>query len=319
MALRLGTRGSALAVAQSSAVARAIEALGEQVELVTIRTSGDEASAASRLPTVEDKSRFVKEIEQALLDGKIDLAVHSAKDVPSELPEGLEIAGVPERADPRDALCAVGTLARAASPDGPLELLPSGAVVGTASLRRRAQLLALRPDLDIRELRGNVDTRLRRLEQGELDAIVLARAGLVRLGRGNEGAPLSESALVPAPGQGCLALEARTDDLAAREIAERLTDPDALAALRAERALVTGIDATCHTPVGAHATRTSDGVHSGRLLRLSAFVGTPDGATWIRDEIEGDCDDPAAVGAEAATRLLASGARDILAAAEAQA
>jgi hydroxymethylbilane synthase len=289
------------------------------------------------VPVTEDKARFVKEIEQALLDGEIDLAVHSAKDVPGELPDGLTIVGVPERADPRDALCLPGGVSAAdalrvdgespaaaaatsASPAaGPLDALREGAVVGTASLRRRAQLLALRPDLDIRELRGNVDTRLRRLEQDSLDAIVLAAAGLLRLGRAEAGAPLPDDALVPAPGQGCLALEARIDDDAARDIASRLTDPDALAALTAERALVTGIDATCHTPVGAYATvesRPGDGVHSSGVLRLRAFVGTPDGATWIRDEIEGDRDDPAALGNEAATRLLTSGARAILAAAE---
>ena len=186
--VRLGTRGSALALAQAKAVAERLP----EVDLVPITTSGDRGSQA-------DKSRFVKEIEEALLAGDIDLAVHSAKDVPGELPAGLSIVGVPERADPLDALCGAASL----------DELPDGAAVGTASLRRRAQLLAARPDLDVRELRGNVDTRLRRLADGDFDAIVLARAGLERLGRADEGSPLAE--LVPAPGQGCLALEALGD------------------------------------------------------------------------------------------------------------
>jgi hydroxymethylbilane synthase len=294
LALRLGTRGSSLALAQSALVARSLETLGEQVELVEIVTSGDRARALG------DKGRFVKEIEQALLEGEIDLAVHSAKDVPGELPDGLAIVGVPERADPRDALCGAASL----------DALPPGAVVGTASLRRRAQLLALRPDLDVRELRGNVDTRLRKLTEGAYDAVVLAAAGLSRLGRGEAGMPLSTETLVPAPGQGCLALEARTGDARIRGLAERLTNPSAMAALMAERALVTAIDATCHTPVGALATITGDS------LRLCTFVGTPDGAAGIRGEVVGDVGEPAAVGAAAAQRLIAAGARDVLAAAE---
>lgn len=290
MALRLGTRGSALAVAQSSAVARAIEALGEPVELIEIITSGDRQRA------IGDKGRFVKEIEQALLDGEIDLAVHSAKDVPGQLPDGLEIAGVPVRADPRDALCGAATL----------DELPQGASVGTASLRRQAQLLALRPDLQIRELRGNVDTRLGKLVSDGLDAIVLAVAGLRRLDRAQAGIPLPEQALTPAAGQGCLALEARVGDDAVRQIASNLTDAGARAELTAERALVTGIDATCDTPVGARATLEGD------RLTLRTFVGAPDGSAWIRDEVAGPAGDPTAIGAEAATRLLAAGARELL-------
>ena len=221
--------------------------------------------------------------------------------MPGELPDGLEIAGVPERADPRDALC------------GPrsLDELGPGATVGTASLRRRAQLLALRPDLRVRDLRGNVDTRLRRLAEDGLDAIVLATAGLVRLDRAGEGSPLSEDALTPAPGQGCLALEARAGEGRMRELARELTDPTAFAELAAERSLVTGIGATCHTPVGAHASAEGD------RMRLRCFVGTPDGARWIRDEVEGAAGDPAGLGEIATGRLLGAGARDLLAAAEA--
>jgi hydroxymethylbilane synthase len=172
--LRLGTRGSALALAQARWVA---EHLVGDVELVPIRTGGDERRGPA--PESSDKTRFVKEIEEALLAGQIDLAVHSAKDVPGELPDGLGIVGVPTRADARDALCGAGSLAE----------LAEGAVVGTASVRRRSALLALRPDLRIQELRGNVDTRLRRLAEGSYDALVLACAGLQRLGRGEDGGP----------------------------------------------------------------------------------------------------------------------------------
>jgi hydroxymethylbilane synthase len=286
--IRLGTRGSALALAQARFVA---ERLRGEIELVTITTAGDRGART-------DKSRFVKEIEEALLAGEVDLAVHSAKDVPGELPEGLAIVGVPAREDPLDALCGAASV----------DALAQGAVVGTASVRRRAQLLALRPDLVVRELRGNVDTRLRRLAEGGFDAIVLARAGLVRLDRAGEGNALAE--LVPAPGQGCLVLEARANDAVTSEAAAKLTDDDALTALTAERAVVSALGATCHTPIGAHARR------GGGALRLSAFVGLPDGSHWIRDELDGDAADPAAHGREVARRLEAAGARELLAEAE---
>ena len=298
--IRLGTRGSALALAQARWVA---ERLQGEVELVPITTSGDEpqpSRGSDPLEGLTDKSRFVKEIEEALLAGVVDLAVHSAKDVPSELPEGLAIVGVPERADPRDALCGAGSL----------DELPEGAAVGTASLRRRAALLALRPDLEIRELRGNVDTRLTRLADGHFDAIVLACAGLVRLGRDDEGTPIDADLVVPAPGQGCLVLEARAADGDVAEAAAALTDPDALTCLTAERALVHALDASCHTPIGVHAV-TADGA-----LRLSAFVGLPDGSQWIRDELEGSTAEPAALGSAVGDRMLAAGAAELLAEAE---
>jgi hydroxymethylbilane synthase len=294
--LRLGTRGSALALAQARWVA---EHLVGDVELVPIRTGGDERRGPA--PESSDKTRFVKEIEEALLAGQIDLAVHSAKDVPGELPDGLGIVGVPTRADARDALCGAGSLAE----------LAEGAVVGTASVRRRSALLALRPDLRIQELRGNVDTRLRRLAEGSYDALVLACAGLQRLGRGEDGVPLDE--LVPAPGQGCLALEARADDEHVVAVAAALTDLDALTALTAERALVAELGASCHTPVGAYAEPLGD------ALRLTAFVGLPDGSHWIRDILEGPPGDPAALGAEVAERLASAGAGELLAAAELEA
>ena len=289
MTLRIGTRGSALALAQARLVAGM---LAGETELVTITTSGDRR-------TGDDKSRFVKEIEEALLAREVDLAVHSAKDVPSELPEGLSIVGVPERADPRDALCgAAGSLAE----------LAEGAIVGTSSLRRRAELLAARPDLDVRDLHGNVDTRLGRLAAGDYDALVLAAAGLERLGRASEGVPMPE--LVPAPGQGCLALEARTDDDRAVPAAAAITDRDSLRCLTAERALVGELDASCRTPIGVHARLEGD------ELALSAFVGMPDGSHWIRDDVTGDPERPADLGRLAAERLLAAGAADLLAAAE---
>jgi len=297
--IRLGTRGSALALAQARWVA---ERLPGEVELVPITTSGD-AHQPSRgsdpLEGLTDKSRFVKEIEEALIAGTVDLAVHSAKDVPSELPDGLAIVGVPERADARDALCGAASLVE----------LAEGAAVGTASLRRRAALLALRPDLDVRELRGNVDTRLRRLAEGDFDAIVLARAGLERLGRGDAGEPIDVEDVVPAPGQGCLALEARADDDVA-EAAGTLTDHDALICLTAERALVHALEASCHTPIGVHAVTTEG------ALRLCAFVGLPDGSQWIRDKLEGSATEPAALGAAVGERLLAAGAGELLAEAE---
>ncbi len=306
--IRLGTRGSALALAQARWVA---ERLPEEVELVPITTSGDQRPGGT--PELADKSRFVKEIEEALLAGEIDLAVHSAKDVPAELPDRRSIVGVPVRADARDALCGAGSL----------DDLAERAVVGTGSLRRRAALLAQRPDLDVRDLRGNVDTRLRRLADGDFDAIVLAKAGLDRLGRGDEGTPLDPGWVVPAPGQGCLVLEARAgsarrggdapaeapDDAIARAAAQ-LTDRDALATLTAERAVVRALDATCHTPIGAHC------VTAGAGLRLTVFVGLPDGSRWIRDELDGHAADPAALGDAVGERMRAAGATELLAEAE---
>jgi hydroxymethylbilane synthase len=224
--------------------------------------------------------------------------VHSAKDVPGVLPEGLAIVGVPERADARDALCGGASL----------DSLPEGAVVGTSALRRRSQLLAARPDLDVRELRGNVDTRLRKLADGDFDSIVLAAAGLARLGRTDEGVPVGVDVLTPAPGQGCLALEARTDDDRVRELAGAVTDQAALTAFTAERALVDALDATCDTPVGAFAE-----LIDGDGLRISAFAGMPDGSTWLRDAVECDAADPSALGREVASRMLAAGAAEVLA------
>ena len=293
--MRIGTRGSALALAQARLVAGALG----QAEIVEIVTSGDRAPAGG------DKPRWVKELEQALLAGEVDIAVHSAKDVPGELPAGLELVGVPPRADARDALCGAASL----------DALPAGARVGTSSVRRQAQLRAARADLDVVPLRGNVDTRLRKLADGDYDAIVLARAGLERLGRTSEaGAELDPRTFVPAPGQGALALEARADDQPAREAGARLTDEEALATLRAERALTAALGGSCHTPIGAHAERAAD----GRLV-LRAFVGLADGSAWLRDEFAGRPEEPDELGRSVGERLLAAGARELLERAEREA
>jgi hydroxymethylbilane synthase len=272
--VKLGTRGSALALVQAHAVA---DALGGEAEIVEITTSGDRGIAG-------DKARWIDTIEDALESGAIDLAVHSAKDVPaaSLLRPGMALAAVLPREDARDAL--VGAAA--------LEALPPGARVGTASLRRRAQLLAVRDDLEVVELRGNVDTRLRKLREGACDALILAAAGLRRLGRAGEiGALLDPSVFVPAPGQGALALEGRA-------IPAALVDTDADAQLRAERFVVEALEASCDTPVGVH--------HDGTALH--AFVGLPDGSAWLRDSVVAP--DPAPLLVE---RLESMGARELLA------
>jgi hydroxymethylbilane synthase len=283
--VRIATRGSALALAQARHVA---ELLGG-AELVEVVTSGD------RRRDVDDKREWVAEIEEALERGEADIAVHSAKDVPATLPDGFRLAGIPAREAPWDALCGADSLAA----------LPEGARVGTSSLRRAAELRARRADLEIVELRGNVDTRLRRLAAGDYDAIVLALAGLKRLGRADAvGCVLDE--LVPSPGQGALLLETHETNEAARRAAEGIVDPAALRCVSAERELVRALEADCHTPMGAHATQADGG------LRLRAFVGRVDGSAWLVDELEG-ADDPAALGQAMAQRLLAAGAQEILA------
>jgi hydroxymethylbilane synthase len=299
--MRIGTRGSALALAQAGWVA---ERLGAPVEIVTVLTSGDRADAAGRDPSPwTDKSRWVSELELALLAGEIDVAVHSAKDVPAELADGLELVAIPERADPRDAICGAASLAA----------LPNGARVGTSSLRRHAQLRSLRDDLEIVSVRGNVDTRLRKLETGELDALILALAGLQRLRRADEaGSALDE--LVPAAGQGALALEARAGDGGLAERLTALTDPEASTCVTAERELVHALGASCNTPVGAHASVDDQG-----RLSLEAWVGLPDGSAWLADRVLAERGQTDHVGAVVAERMLAAGAGDLLRAAEAAA
>jgi hydroxymethylbilane synthase len=276
--IRIGTRGSALALAQASWVA---DRIGDDTELVTITTAGDRGERLS------DKSRWVSALERALLEDRIDVAVHSAKDVPAELAEGLELVAIPERADPRDAICGAGSLAQ----------LEPGARVGTSSLRRAAQLRAAREDLDVVDVRGNVDTRLRKLADGEYDALVLAVAGLERLGREADGV-LDE--LVPAAGQGALALEARA---CWPEVYE-LVDLDSTKCVNSERELTAALGATCNTPVGAHARTSDDGT-----LELTAWVGRPDGSAWITDRLRGA---PDGLGRKLAERLQAVGAEELL-------
>jgi hydroxymethylbilane synthase len=287
--VRLGTRGSALARAQARAVA---DALPGEVEIVEVRTGGDAGAA------VGDKSRWVDGLEGALLDGSIDLAVHSAKDVPAELADGLELLGVPAREDPRDAL--VGASA--------LDDLPPHSRIGTTSLRRRAALLASRPDVQVVDLRGNVDTRLRKLAGGEVDALVLALAGLRRLGREDAAdAVLDPDVMLPAAGQGALALEGRADDGEAYAAAASISDLDTTVCVIAERALTASLDATCHTPVAALATT------DGERLTLRGFAALPDGSEWMRDTATGPADDPEALGREVADRLRSIGAAELLA------
>jgi hydroxymethylbilane synthase len=287
--LRLGTRGSALALAQAELVAGALGG----AEVVPVRTGDGDPG---------DKARFVRGVERALLDGDVDLGVHSAKDLPGDLPEGLGLVGVPAREDPRDAF--VGAAAS-------LGELPAGARVGTASLRRRSQLLAARPDLEVVELHGNVDTRLGKLAAGEYDGIVLAAAGLRRLGSEAEVSFTFEvDELTPAPGQGSLALEARAGDADSAAAAAGITDRDALVELTAERAAVGALGATCRTPVGICARL------AGEELVVLGFAGMPDGSEWVRDRVAGDAGQPAAIGEALAERMLAAGAGEILERAE---
>jgi hydroxymethylbilane synthase len=276
--IRVGTRGSALALIQARFVG---ERLGADYELVTINAAGP----------VGDKSRWVSELERALLEGEIDVAVHSAKDVPAELPNGLELVAFPEREDPRDAIC---------GPVSTLRDLTPGARVGTSSLRRAAQIRAARDDLEVVEVRGNVDTRLRKLAEGEYDALVLAVAGLRRLGLDFDGV-LDE--LVPAAGQGALALEARPGSLGVDRVS-RVSDPVTTACVLAEREVTRALGASCDTPVGAWA-RLLDGGE----LELSAWVGRADGSAWIADRVSGP---GSGLGSRVADRLLAAGAAEML-------
>lgn len=282
--MRIGTRGSTLALAQAQWVA---DRLGHGAEVVTITTAGD------RGDHTDDKSRWVSALEQALLDDRVDVAVHSAKDVPAELAAGLAIVAVPPREDPRDVICGVPSLAD----------LPTGARVGTSSLRRAAQLRATRPDLEVLELRGNVDTRLRKLAEGQFDAIVLAMAGLRRLGRESEAGGVLDD-FVPAAGQGALALQAREQSATAEALAT-LNSSQAAACLAVERELTRALGASCHSAVGAHATVSDEG-----SIELTAWVGLPDGSQWIADHATDSW--PGPLGATVAERMLAAGARELL-------
>lgn len=298
--LRLGTRGSTLARAQAALVQSALEARhpGLRVEPVVIRTSGDRL-ARGPLPAPAGKGLFVKEIEEALVAGEIDAAVHSMKDMPAHLPAALVVGAVPRRADPRDVLLGGGT-------DG-LRGLGRGARVGTASVRRRAQLLARRRDLEIVFLRGNVDTRLRRRREGVVDALVLAAAGLERLGLHEPGAfALPTEEFLPAVAQGALALECRADDARVRELLAGVEDPVAAIAVAAERGFLAALGGDCNTPVAAHAT-----LAAGHLT-LRAAVSDPDGQRWLEDGGSAPAEHADTLGRGVAERLLAAGAAEIL-------
>lgn len=253
-----------------------------------------------------DKARFVRGVERALLAGEAEVGVHSAKDLPSELAEGLAIAGVPAREDPADVWIGAGSS---------LDDVPEGARVGTASLRRRAQLLAARPDLRVEELHGNVDTRLGKLSKGEVDAIVLAAAGLRRLGREGEASfSIPAEAMTPAAGQGALVLQTRTDDEATRDAVAKISDDVSLRELTAERTVVALLEATCATPIGVHAqiAPIAEKAPGRERMVIDAFVGLPNGSEWLRDRMEGNAGNPEAVGRQLAERLISAGARDIL-------
>ncbi len=298
--LRLGTRGSALALRQSGMIAAALERLGTRVELVTIKTSGDVATGS--LAALGGKGLFVKEIDEALLRRQIDFAVHSLKDVPATLPKGLALVATPPRADARDVLIAAAGVGFAH--------LPAGTRLGTSSLRRRAQVAALRPDLAIVEMRGNVDTRLAKLGRGEVDAILLAAAGLERLGLTPAGAiALQPTVFVPAIGQGILALEARADDDAVRAIVGALDDPATRAAADAERAFLVAIGGDCHTPLAAYATVAGD------RLAMRVMVASIDGRELVGDTFTGAVTDAVQIGERLAAALLSRGAAALIAAA----
>lgn len=299
-AVRLGTRESRLALVQAEWVRDELRRCDQtlEVEIVGITTAGDRRSEG-RLASVGGKGLFLKEIEEALLAGTIDFAVHSMKDVPAELPRGLALAGVPVRADPRDALVEGGGRG--------LAELPRGARVGTASTRRRAQLLARRPDLDVRVLRGNVQTRLRKRAAGEFDVLVLACAGLGRLGlRDLDVVVLEPETLLPAVGQGALALEHRAEDAAIAERLAAVTDATATATVAAERGFLVALGGDCTTPLAAHA------VVQGDEVWLRAEVLDPDGTRTLSEEGRAPVGDGAALGRRLAASLLERGAGALL-------
>jgi len=304
--VRIATRGSKLALWQAehvSALLRGREP-GLTVELVVLKTRGDKILDRA-LSEVGGKGLFVKEIEEALLDGRADVAVHSMKDLTSEVPDELTIAAVPEREDPRDAL-----LVRPGLEARTVAALPSGARVGTSSLRRVCQLRARHGDLAIEPLRGNVDTRLGKLERGELDAIVLACAGLRRLGFGDRiTAALSTEESLPAIGQGALAIECRKDDAATAARLAALDDPATHRAVAAERGFLARLEGDCKTPLAAFATLDKN----SQRLSLEGLIGAPDGSRIVRATVEGPAADGPALGRALAERLLADGGGALLA------
>ena len=304
--LIIGSRGSRLALWQAEWVAERLRALHPQLPLriEIIKTTGDKLKDVS-LSIIGGRGVFTKELEEALLDGRIDLAAHSLKDLPTRLPDNLTIAAITEREDPRDALVLrEGAQTAAAS----LKALPPGATVGTSSLRRRAQLIHLRPDLSIKDLRGNVDTRLRKLDAGEYDALILASAGLRRLGLGDRiSAYLEPEEMLPAVGQGALALETRADDETTISFVTALDHAATRAACEAERALLRELGGGCQVPIAAH------GITTGDRLHLAGLVAGVNGTTVIREQIETSVAAARQAGAELAARLRRRGADALLA------
>ena len=301
MVLRIGTRGSMLAVAQSRWVKARLEAKypGIKCELVKIKTTGDKI-LDSPLSSIGGKGLFVKEIEDALLRKRVDLAVHSMKDVPSGLPEELMLSGYPEREDPHDALVS----ARSRT----LERLPQHSRVGTSSLRRGAQLLRMRPDLDLQPLRGNIDTRIKKLESGEVEAIILAAAGLKRLGLESSITHIiPPEKMLPAVGQGALGLEVRRGDKETRHLLQFMNHEPTEVTIRAERAFLKELGGGCQVPIAGFARLHTNGIH------IEGMVAEPDGSMLIRDKMAGDKSRAEEIGVTLAKRLLASGADKILA------
>lgn len=298
--LVLGTRGSKLAVHQTEWVQARLQELAPHVTVTLrrIQTSGDKILDVP-LAKIGGKGLFVKEIEEALLSGEIDLAVHSMKDVPTALPPGLDLLCIPCREDPRDALIS--------RDKRPFADLPQGAKVGTSSLRRQAQLLQARPDLSILMLRGNLDTRLKKLRDGQFDAIVLAAAGLRRLGWEHEITEyLAPEISLPAIGQGALGIEGRRDDQFVRSLLSGLEHAPTRTMVRAERALLHRLQGGCQVPIAAHATLT------GSDVTLEGLVASVDGKEIIRDRVRGTMTDPESIGIQLAERLLAGGGDRIL-------
>jgi len=297
--IRLGSRGSKLALWQAEFVQFEIERrTGRKVEITRIRTTGDMILDVP-LARVGGKGLFVKEIEEALLSGGIDLAVHSMKDVPTDLPDKLAIVAITRREDPRDAFLSVKYRK--------FEELPQGAKLGTSSLRRQTQLLGIRPDLSVETLRGNLDTRIRKMEEGRYDAIILAAAGLRRLGweaRITEYIP--EDMSLPAIGQGALGIEIRADDPDTREAVSFLNDRDTAFAVRAERGFLKRLEGGCQVPIASYGRTEGDGIF------LRGMVGRPDGSEIIRGSARGSTSDPEALGVGLAEQLLARGAKEIL-------
>ena len=300
--LTIGTRQSLLALWQSNHIAAAL--LRKQypeceVVLKKIVTKGDRILDVP-LAQIGGKGLFTKEIEEDLLDGTVDLAVHSLKDMPTVLPEGLCLTAITERANVGDAFVS--------NKYGSFEELPLGAVVGTSSLRRKAQLLAKRPDLEIRDLRGNVDTRLRKLDEGLYDAIILAAAGLERLGHGDRISSLIPADVcLPAVGQGALAIEARTKDKEVRDMLSFLNDLNTKQATDAERAFLGLLEGGCQVPIGVHADV------EGENIRIEAIIAALDGSTILRDTINGKADDAVSLGQQLGKKMLAAGGQEILA------